>query len=1037
MNGSVRRAPAWGVAAAASLLLLGASVPAGAQTFTARPDTAVTVREDTGGCAGPTIVIGEAAGRDGDPTTFARVRVDAQNARCAGGVALAPPEADTAVTWQAFSLPAGAPPVIFISPQDTVRVEIDLVQADADGEPAVLINTLDLPGGDALEDVPALGGEWRLEVLLDRDGDLAFTGEELDLCADGSEDTAPVVPCGIATFTVPADGFGGSVAAPNTVVTLDLTNDIFAAAGQAVVTPDPAADPGVANTGDGFLSGITATPGATIETWTVTVFDVTTPGSELWNVTGSASGLQGGSATTGVAYAVDDGTVSFSITAGGVNFVDLPTPDDFAFNVDSFFNLSEQLWVRVRTQTDPAAGAPAPYISALIDPAPVNTFGSGALTGASASAAAIPQTWTVTVVDDTIPGSEVWDVTGSVSGLQVNQATTTAAYSTDDLTVGFTITAGGTDYTVGPPADDYAFDVENTSTLKISDVRLEILLVFGGTSGGITLSTLPAAILKGRNILSGELLVDADGSLNLPYVWNNGSTDPITGASSLPDGTAGALNATDLDGPDWEILGAPVSNPTGEPGVVGDHWFTVRVRDGASNVNSSSYNLVVDGTDITPRVLPNMEAGQFVSVTFNLVDVDTAAANRGVGVPSYQWLLAVGAQLDGLTFSDGLVEGVPLLGPTSLTLSGTPGGQEQVAFTLGVDDQFVFGAPEQDVAYQDSVSFSGSSTFRILDRSLPPVRQGMRYDDPTANFPYLATVRAIRAPTIPVTDWLVGAPTADPALPPTAGNLEILNETAFANTGFVSIGTLPADPNFPAVSPDDDTLAGTYTFTLEVQDNTGPPTLSAEKEFTIEVLPRSTEILAQPPPITSSTVLSFTVFAEGGVPTAGTMFADEARNGATGEPRYTLQYRVDPEIRVGDDPLDNDDAGKFMGEAANVDPDYVTAWLDWTDFPDNTWPAYTTPGTIIIDLENDVAIADPLAEKASMKPSGGTPRRYRVRFRAVDGLARGGVGVGPAPIPPVQPMAEAGAFIVVVDPGAADTSPEPTQPIRLRQERFN
>lgn len=78
-----------------------------------------------------------------------------------------------------------------------------------------------------------------------------------------------------------------------------------------------AGTPAFTGTGDGTMTGVDTHPATITETWTITVTDATTPGSEVWSVSGSVSGAQA-SATTGVPY--DNGLLAFTITAGGVNF---------------------------------------------------------------------------------------------------------------------------------------------------------------------------------------------------------------------------------------------------------------------------------------------------------------------------------------------------------------------------------------------------------------------------------------------------------------------------------------------------------------------------------------------------------------------------------------------------------------------------------------------------------------------------------------------------------------------------------------------
>jgi hypothetical protein len=72
--------------------------------------------------------------------------------------------------------------------------------------------------------------------------------------------------------------------------------------------------PGFTGSGPGTMEGIDTYPTSPTETWTITCTDATTPGAEVWSVTGSVS-LAQAAATTGVAY--DNGIIKFTITGTG------------------------------------------------------------------------------------------------------------------------------------------------------------------------------------------------------------------------------------------------------------------------------------------------------------------------------------------------------------------------------------------------------------------------------------------------------------------------------------------------------------------------------------------------------------------------------------------------------------------------------------------------------------------------------------------------------------------------------------------------
>lgn len=82
--------------------------------------------------------------------------------------------------------------------------------------------------------------------------------------------------------------------------------------------------------------------------------------------------------------------------------------------------------------------------------------GDGTVTDVSGSLTSVTETWTIVCTDNAIEGSEVWSVTGSVSGLQT-PATTGVAYTSDDSEISFIITAG-----------DNAFAETDTITIEIN-----------------------------------------------------------------------------------------------------------------------------------------------------------------------------------------------------------------------------------------------------------------------------------------------------------------------------------------------------------------------------------------------------------------------------------------------------------------------------------------------------------------------------------------------------------------------------------------
>ncbi|MBI1785868.1 hypothetical protein HYR69_12055, partial [Candidatus Sumerlaeota bacterium] len=86
--------------------------------------------------------------------------------------------------------------------------------------------------------------------------------------------------------------------------------------------------------GNGSMIGLASAPNATGETWTLLCLADGGAGA-AWSVTGSVSGAQAAGALTGTPYTSDNGMVSFTITAGSVDWdgPDAPAQDRIRFYV--------------------------------------------------------------------------------------------------------------------------------------------------------------------------------------------------------------------------------------------------------------------------------------------------------------------------------------------------------------------------------------------------------------------------------------------------------------------------------------------------------------------------------------------------------------------------------------------------------------------------------------------------------------------------------------------------------------------------------
>lgn len=579
------------------------------------------------------------------------------------------------------------------------------------------------------------------------------------------------------------------------------------------------------------------------------------------------------------------------------------------------------------------------------------------------------------------------------------------------------------------------------STLDISDIQMLVTFDFGSSNPNLTVAGLPLApLLRDQTPGTAPVLTATCTGCTQPMTWT-------TTAGRLPPGMSATVSGA--SGETYTINGTPIE--------AGDWAWTVFIDGGAV---TATYNikLPVDGLEIDPSGLPLFGVGEAFdqTITARIYDANGNRGNAG-GNPGAagvaDWSLGASDVVPpGMSFSPGPVVGTPLTNALSTTLSGMWTGNPY-SFTLTVADATIVTGGAGDAAEQTAYTATleeGSNRIRIIPRSIPNALQGMIYSNDTAIFPALKPLATIQAVNPVLTSgatnvqWTVTDPGTDADdVGPDPNVLELTGATTLTPS-IVSANPGPLTP-----VPVDDAKAGTYNFRLKVTDNNDNGKFD-EEDFTFRVPERRTVIRAAPPPVVEvdpggPAIVTFTVFAEGGVPTAdtddtegsgdplptpcpGTPCATGTCNTATGEcglgtraavldtathdpdweprPRYRLQYAVDT--------VDNSGTP-------------VTNWIPLTDIGNTGgWPHATAPVSVNIDLENDAGITD-----NTLKPSAGTGRKYTIRFLAEDGVARGVDGLT------ATPMSEDSYTIEVVAASGADTNPEPTRPTRLRQERFD
>jgi len=154
-----------------------------------------------------------------------------------------------------------------------------------------------------------------------------------------------------------------------------------------------------------------------------------------------------------------------------------------------------------------AKAIPAPGQDGVVDPLFSDTFvdsnnrGRGTVDDKVVDqATALQELWTLTCVDDSIPGAETWEVEGQHSGVQANLATTGVNYSSDDNEVSFTINSSaivGTDATVSNTDGVFMLELDPGDTNRFVAVSFKrgdlVRIVSGPNPGFYEVLSVPSA----------------------------------------------------------------------------------------------------------------------------------------------------------------------------------------------------------------------------------------------------------------------------------------------------------------------------------------------------------------------------------------------------------------------------------------------------------------------------------------------------------------------------------------------------------------
>jgi len=299
-------------------------------------------------------------------------------------------------------------------------------------------------------------------------------------------------------------------------------------------------------------------------------FTFTTTSS--WQVSGTVSGIQTNTASTGTAYTSDDSEVGFTITAGGVPFV---VNDKFTFS--------------------------------------------------------------------TTAGTSYWTVTGSVSGLQDNLAFNGSGYWSDKREVYFLITEGtipfvsGYTFTFTVTASDIGHGWTVWDIVQVPDTHGSTAVLYGGTATGVYKSTDGARTWSSTTLFTGDFVV----ALALYPTATGGSSDTIYAGTlnagvwvSTDSGTTWTQYTTGMD----DGKGTAIKDILVDPSA--DRLYALAIKGSGESATGDVYvqTLNADGTMAAggwTKVNTGLEGGALYALDANIPSGPTALFAGGAGINLY------------------------------------------------------------------------------------------------------------------------------------------------------------------------------------------------------------------------------------------------------------------------------------------------------------------------------------------------------------------------------------------------------------------